>query len=157
MESVTTAARLRALRIRAGKSRLEVAQSIGLNPAWYNDLEQNEGELAATLTLFQAMQLASLLGVQIRDLFEAAPAATSPITLVDLPQRIRMHAAAMGIGIERLESVIGWSLQDFMDSPVQVTAELPIAFLIAVAGELGIDWLSLAPETSTRKTSGGLR
>lgn len=123
-----------------------MAQSLGLNPAWYDDLEQNEGELASTLTLFQTMQLASLLGVRMRDLFEAGPPTTSSITLVDLPERIRAHASGSGISIETLEDEIGWNVQDFLDSPVPVVAELPIAFLMAIAEQLGIDWLSLAPE-----------
>ena len=150
---MNTAARLRgALRIRAGKSRLEMARALGLNPAWYDDLEQNDGELASTLTLFQTMQLASLLGVHLRDLFETGPPTTSPIALVDLPQRIRAHVARSGMSIEALEDVIGWNVQDFLEAPVQVAAELPIAFLIAIAKQLGIDWLSLAPEDDTKES-----
>lgn len=142
--NITT--RLRALRIRAGKSRVEMAHSLGIDPAWYEDLEHKDGELAATLTLFQATQLASLLGVRLRELFDAPSCAPTPISLVDLPGRIRSHAAHTRVSIEALEAALGWDLRDFLESPVQVAAELPIAFLMAIAAHLGIDWLSLTPE-----------
>lgn len=141
-----TADRIRALRIRAGKSRLEMAQSLGLNSAWYDDLEQREGELAATLNVFQAMQLASLLGVRLHELFDAGAPAHPRIPLIDLPERILAHATGAGISVEQLEREVGWDLRDFLDAPVQVAAELPLAFLMAIASPLGIDWLSLAPE-----------
>jgi transcriptional regulator with XRE-family HTH domain len=140
------ATRLRALRIRAGKSRLEMAQSLGIDPAWYEDLEQKDGELTATLTLFQATQLASLLGVRLRELFDAQSSAPSPISLVDLSSRIRSDAAHSRVSIEALEAALGWDLRDFLESPVQVAAELPVAFLMAIAAHLRIDWLSLTPE-----------
>lgn len=146
--------RLRALRIRAGKSRLEMVQRLGIDPAWYEDLEQKDGELAATLTLFQATQLASLLGVRLRELFDAQSCAPPPMSLVDLPGRIRSHAAQTRMSIEALESRIGWGLQDFLDSPVTVAAELPVAFLMSIAGELGFDWLSLAPEDGSGESTG---
>jgi DNA-binding XRE family transcriptional regulator len=140
-----TAAQIRALRIRAGKTRAEMAKTLGLNEAWYADLEQRDEELASTLTLFQAMELASALGVGLRDLVEGSPAAEL-IPLMELPDLIRARMSRDGLSIEELEDKIGWELKPFLDSPLQGAAEFPIVFLQAIAMYLGINWLALVPE-----------
>jgi hypothetical protein len=48
--------------------------------------------------------------------------------------------------IEQFEDSVGWELHDFLKSPVRLAAELPIAFLQAIAAALGISWLSLVPD-----------
>jgi transcriptional regulator with XRE-family HTH domain len=143
---VGTASRIRSLRIRAGKSKPDVAERLGLNAAWYDDLEQNDDELASTLTLFQAMDLASVLDVTLRELVSGEAAGEEPIPLVELPERIRDHVARTGLSVEALEAQVGWSLDDFLASPVTVTAEVPVAFLQALAAPLAIDWLRLVPD-----------
>lgn len=140
-----TAARVRGLRIRAGKSPAEMTQLLGLNPAWYADLEQHDDELASTLTLFQAMQLASILGVRLHDLLDEPPVSGQRISLMELPDRIVAHTKREGITVEQFEDRVGWELGEFLKSPVQTAAELPILFLQAVAAALGINWLALVP------------
>jgi transcriptional regulator with XRE-family HTH domain len=39
---MVTAARIRGLRIRAGKPQAEMSQLLGLNLAWYSDLEKRD-------------------------------------------------------------------------------------------------------------------
>jgi transcriptional regulator with XRE-family HTH domain len=140
------AARVRALRIRAGKSQAEMAQRLGLNIAWYADLEALDDELASTLTIFKAMELASNFGVTLHELLEEPPVADGRIALMELPDRILAHAKREGISIEQLEERVGWELHDFFGSPVQFAAEFPIQFFQAVATELGINWLALIPD-----------
>jgi transcriptional regulator with XRE-family HTH domain len=141
-----TAAQIRAFRIRAGKTRAEMAKSLGLNEAWYGDLEQRDEELASTLTLFQAIELASALGVRLRDLVPGSPAPGELIGLMELPDVIRARISRDGISIEQLEARIGWDLEEFLDSPLQVATELPIVFLQAIATHLDISWLAFVPE-----------
>ena len=140
------AARIRALRVRAGKSQAHVAGSLGLNSAWYADLETRDDELAATLTMFKAMELASLLDVSLHDLFDAPAAGNAHLPLIDLPDRITAHAKRARMSIEQLEEKTGWDLREFLASPVQAAAELPILFFQAVATELGMNWLILVPD-----------
>lgn len=137
---------IRTARIRAGKSKAEVAAHLGLNAAWYDDLEQRDDELAATLTIFQAMDLAALLGVRLGDLFGDDALPGQPVAIIDLPERIREHLVSAGLSLDQFEDQVGWELGPFLASPVQVAAELPIAFFQALAATLGIHWLSLAPE-----------
>lgn len=141
-----TAAQIRAYRVRAGKSSGEVAQHLGLNDAWYQDLEHHDDELAFTLTLFQAIELASVLGVRLRDLITEDPLPDQSIPLMDLPSHINAHVARKGISIEQFEEEVGWELREFLRSPIKVAAESPLIFLQAIAEHLGINWLSIVPD-----------
>jgi transcriptional regulator with XRE-family HTH domain len=140
-----TAAQIRSCRVRAGKSPGEMAERLGLNAAWYDDLEQHDDELASTLTLFQAMELASLLGVHLRDLLNDRDPAGEGISLMELPSRINAHVEREGISIRQFEDQVGWELSEFLTSPVKAAAELPIMFLQTISAPLGINWLSLVP------------
>ena len=145
-----TAAQIRSFRVKAGKSRAEVAQHLGINAAWYDDLEQYDDELVSTLTLFQAMNLAELLGVRLSDLVETAACSSGQhISLVTLPSRIRAYATQNGISIEQLADQVGWELDEVMDSPLKGAAEHPIIFLQTLAGQLGINWMCLIPPENT--------
>jgi len=141
-----TAECIRAFRIKTGRSKDEMVERLGLNPAWYEDIEKNDDELASTLTLFQALDLAALLGVSLHELFPERDAPATRIELVALPALIETHVAAKGISIVQLEKQTRWPLADFMTAPVQTAAELPLAFFQSLASTLGFDWLSLIPE-----------
>ncbi|MEK6593930.1 MAG: helix-turn-helix domain-containing protein [Pseudomonadota bacterium] len=141
-----TAAQIRSNRIRAGKSQAEVAERLGLNAAWYADLEQRDEELASTLTIFQAMELAAILGMRLGDLLSDGTVPDQHISIVELAERINAHVARAGISIDQFEDQVGWELRAFLDSPFKVACEFPIMFLQATAGHLGINWLSLIPD-----------
>ncbi len=143
-----TAARLRAYRIRAGKSQADLAKSLDLNIAWYADVESRDGELAATLTMFKAMELASILEVPLHELLDAPPVSGKSITLIELPDHILAYAKHAGITVEQLEEQMGWELRDFIARPIQGATELPIRFFQTVATLLGINWLLLVPDES---------
>lgn len=144
--SAGIAENIRSARIRAGKTRAEVAAQLALNPAWYDDLEQRDGELAATLTLFQGVALAELFGLRLADLFGETVPVGERIALPELPERIHAHVAAKGMSLEVFEEQLGWELGPFMDAPVQLATELPMAFFQALAAVLGIHWLLLVPD-----------
>jgi transcriptional regulator with XRE-family HTH domain len=141
-----TATQIRNYRVRAGKSADEIARQLGINNAWYSDLEHHDDELVSTLTLFQAIELASVLGVRLRDLLSEKALPGKNVSLADLPSHIKVHVAHKGISIEQFEEEVGWALREFLQAPLKVAAESPIIFLQAVAGHLGIDWLSLVPD-----------
>lgn len=143
---ISVAENIRNARIRAGKSRAEAAAHLALNPAWYDDLERRDGELAATLTLFQGVALAELFGLRLVDLFGETAPPGARMALPDLPERIRAHVAAAGISLSQFERQLGWELEPFMEAPVQLATELPIAFFQALAGALGVHWLLLVPD-----------
>jgi hypothetical protein len=92
------------------------------------------------------MDLASILGVHLRDLLGDGASPEESISIAELPERINAHVARQGISVEQFEDQVGWELRDFLSSPINGAAELPIVFLQAVASPLGIDWLSLVPD-----------
>ena len=143
-----TAARIRAYRIRAGKSQADLAKSLDLNIAWYVDVESRDGEFAATLTMFKAMELASILEVPLHELLDAPPVTGKGMTLIELPDHILAYAKYAGVSVEQMEEQIGWELRDFLARPIQGATELPIRFFQAVATLLGINWLLLVPDES---------
>ena len=94
------------------------------------------------------MELASIFGVTLQELLDAPPVTGERIALVELPDRILARAKRDGISVEQLEERVGWELQAFLGSPVQLAAEFPIRFFQALATTLGINWLALVPEES---------
>jgi transcriptional regulator with XRE-family HTH domain len=140
-----TARRIRAFRIRAGKSQADVARKMDLNIAWYADLETRNEEFASTLTMFKVMELASILGVPLHELLDEPVFAGDRLALIDLPQHIVAHADRERISIEQLENRVGWELREFIAAPVQSASEMPIEFFQAIAATLGISWLALLP------------
>ncbi len=139
-----TAAQIRSYRVRAGKSSSEVAHRVGINEAWYADIEQDDDELASTLTLFQAIELAAALGVGLHDLV-GEEGEREAVPLMELPSLIRGHLERAGMPMQEFEEEVGWDLEEFMQSPLKMAAESPIAFLQAVTGRLGMSWLCLVP------------
>jgi transcriptional regulator with XRE-family HTH domain len=137
---------IRAFRVRAGKTKAEMVERLGLNAAWYEDLERNDDELASTLTLFQAMELASVLAVTVRELMAGDAVPDELIPLLELPDRIREHMSRDGISIEQLEDQVGCELRLFLDSPLLAAAEHPLRCLQGIARYLGINWLALVPD-----------
>jgi transcriptional regulator with XRE-family HTH domain len=141
-----TAEKIRTCRVRAGKSAQQVASDLGLNDAWYSDLETYDDELASTLTLFQAHQLASLLGVGLPDLLVEDVQSAEKIGLLDVPSKIKAHISAEDLSIEDLEELVGWELKQFLESPVASAAEMPVSFLRDLSNHLGVSLLSLLIE-----------
>ncbi len=137
---------LRNFRIRAGKSQAEVAARLQINPAWYADLERHADQLAATLTLFQAIDLAATLGVRLNELVGAQAAVEAHIPVMELPARIAAYLAVQGITALAFEQQLDYPLRDFMRAPLKEAAELPLEFFQRLGSRLGFDWLALVPE-----------
>jgi DNA-binding XRE family transcriptional regulator len=143
---MSIAATLRSHRIRAGKSQADLAAELQLNPAWVQDLERRDDELAATLSLFQAMELAAAVGTDLRTLF-AGDAPTGPhVSIIELPGLIRALLEREGSTVDALEDELGWEIAPLLEAPLQAATEMPLAFLQAVAARLAIPWLALIAE-----------
>src|SRR6267154_627371 len=56
-----TAERIHALRLKSGRTELELAGELGLTIHSYSDLEQHDGELESSVSIAQALKLAKLL------------------------------------------------------------------------------------------------
>lgn len=140
------AVNLRNHRIRAGKSRSDLASELQLNAAWVQDLERRDEELASTLSLFQAMELAAAVGTDLRTLFADDTPAGPHVSIIELPGRVRALLADEGITVEALSDELGWDVAPLVEAPLQAATEMPLAFLQDVAARLGIPWLALIAE-----------
>lgn len=140
------AATLRSHRIRAGKSQTDLATELGLNPAWIQDLERRDGELAATLSLFQAMELAAAVGTDLSTVFAVDAPVGSHVSIIELPGLVRALLDRERRTVADLEDELGWEIAPLLEAPLQVATELPLAFLQALAARLGIPWLALIAE-----------
>jgi len=144
-----TAESIRAHRVRAGKSAQQVAADLGINDAWYADLERYDDELWSTLTLFQAKHLAELIGVQLSDLLVENEHPGRRVGLLDLPSVIRKYIEDEQLSVEEFENLTGWEIQEFLESPVAAAAAMPIAFLRDLSNHLDISLLGLLFEERT--------
>jgi len=140
------AATLRSHRIRAGKSQTDLADELRLNPAWIQDLERRDGELAATLSLFQAMELAAAVGTDLRTIFATDAPVGPHVSIIELPGMVRALLDREGRTVADLEDELGWEIVPLLEAPLQVATELPLAFLQALAARLGIPWLAMIAE-----------
>jgi len=140
------AATLRSHRIRAGKSQTDLAAELRLNPAWIQDLERRDGELAATLSLFQAMELAAAVGTDLCTIFAADAPVGPHVSIIELPGMVRALLDREGRTVADLEDELGWEIVPLLEAPLQVATELPLAFLQALAARLGIPWLAMIAE-----------
>jgi transcriptional regulator with XRE-family HTH domain len=141
-----TANRLRWHRVCAGRSAAEVAEALGIDAAWYADLERDDAGLAATLNVFQALQLAGILNVRLDEL-TGAPEPGRRVALVELPHVVRSHAGTHSVA--ELSAKLGWDVGGFLEAPVETAAAVPLALLQRLAAEVGVDWRYLVPADDT--------
>ena len=132
-----------------GKSAQEVAADLGINDAWYADLERYDDELASTLTLFQAKHLATLVSAPLSDLLIENEHCARRVSLLDLPALIRTYIEAEQLSLEEFEDLIGWEVERFLESPVASAAEMPIAFLRDLSNHLDVSLLALLVDERT--------
>jgi len=122
-----------------------MAHLLGINIHWYYDLERHDDELIATLSLAQALQLATQLGVSLHDMLEVSFRPEDAVMLQDLPKLIEGHLASDGITVDEFSDRIGWDLARFLAAPVEVGFGLPIMFFQDLADGLGIPWPDVLP------------
>jgi transcriptional regulator with XRE-family HTH domain len=137
--------RIKALREATGRSQHEMAEAVGVNLPWYYDLEAFADELQTTLDLRQVHQLATALGVTLREL--VAPEGRDPRSgdrtpLEEVVRRLRASTEARGLST--VEDKVGWGLTGFLEQPEVWDA--PLFFLMDVCSYVQIDWFSVVPE-----------
>lgn len=140
----TTGDRLRAYREKAGHQPEGLADQIGITPNWFEDLENNEGELEETLDLDQIRKLALLLNVGMAQLLTGSPVppGTAPMSFKDLARHVRRRLETEP-GLESLEERTGWDLADYLKRPDTEGWGQRIQFYKDVCGALGVDWVGI--------------
>lgn len=137
-------ARLRAYREKAGLQPEGLADSIGVTPLWYEDLENNEGDLEDSLDLEQIRKLALQLRVGMAQLLTGAPVppGTRPLDFREVARLLRRRLEDVP-GLEALEEKSGWDLGAFLKRPDTEGWGQRAPFFRDLGKALGFDWLGV--------------
>jgi transcriptional regulator with XRE-family HTH domain len=138
------AARLKALRIKAGKDTGNLADAIGISGTWFDELEEEDGLLEDSLDLEQIRKLALLLNVGMAHLLTGSPLppGLAPIDFKALARHLRRRLETEA-SLESLEERIGWDLGAFLKRPETEGWGQRVVFFQAVCMELKLDWLGV--------------
>ncbi len=122
----------------------DVADQIGINEAWYSDLEDQAGEMESSLDLAQIHKLAVVLETTPYYLILGGnpDAEVRPMTFQDLKTQIEMHMTVNGVSREQMEELTGWELTGFLHNPQEGWNHY-IAFFQDICRVLDLDWRGL--------------
>jgi transcriptional regulator with XRE-family HTH domain len=137
--AVSTSARFRAARERAGLSIAETAARAGVSEPCVWDLEAHDDELmtvysAAALQRFAlAFSVApcELVGTGERD---------DPISADKLASMIREHRRMRNITLEQFGEAAGWDVSKAADAPQLLLTDFSLDGIRDICRELGVDW-----------------
>jgi transcriptional regulator with XRE-family HTH domain len=138
------AARLKALRIKAGMEAGNLADAIGISGTWFDELEEEDGLLEDSLDLEQIRKLSLLLNVGMAHLLTGSPLppGLAPIDFKALARHLRRRLETEA-SLETLEEIIGWELGGFLKRPETEGWGQRVVFYQAVCLELKLDWLGV--------------
>ena len=153
--------RLKALRVKAGLEPENLADQIGINAIWYDDLENGEVDMDDTLDLDQIRKLSLLLGVGMSHLVvgHPLPPGVKPLSFLELARHLKRKlaegvdteagagnmsgAADYQANLDALEETVGWSLDAFLKSPNMEGWGQRMPFFKDVCGSQYLDWMGI--------------
>ena len=140
----TAGERLKSLREKVGLQAGNLADEIGINAVWFEELENGEAALEETLDLEQLRKLSLLLGVGLATLVTGSPLPPDlrPISFKDLARHIRRRLETE-TGLDALEEKSGWDLGAFLKRPDPEGWGQRVPFFRDVCAALGLDWLGI--------------
>jgi transcriptional regulator with XRE-family HTH domain len=136
--------RLKSLREKVGLRAENLADEIGINPIWFEELETGEAALEESLDLEQLRKLSLLLGVGLATLVTGSPLPpdSRPVSFKDLARHLRRRLETEP-GLDALEEKTGWDLGAFLKRPDPEGWGQRVPFFRDVCRVLGLDWLGI--------------
>lgn len=136
------AQRIRALRLKSGRSESELADALGVTPQAYADLERFDSEADSVISIRQALNLARLLDTDIAALLgERAEAAPVPIAAVRAALIAQLERSPDSR--EALEDAIDWDIGPFLEAGADWSTVYTLEFLRRLAALVNLDWRRL--------------
>jgi transcriptional regulator with XRE-family HTH domain len=136
------AQRIRALRLKSGRSESELADSLGVTRQAYADLERFDSEVDSVISTHQALNLARLLDTDIAALLgESAEAAPVPIAAVRAALIAQLERSPDSR--EALEDAIDWDIGPFLEAGAEWSTVYTLEFLRRLATLVDLDWRRL--------------
>ncbi len=124
-----------------GLSAEFIADKLGINKAWYFDLESESTELSYTLYLWQLEELMHILGLSMTDLFPGhIPSGGGTLSIAEVRDRLCLYLQREGISIAQFEEEAGWSgIEEFLEDP-DSAGNWNLEQLADVCERLSIHW-----------------
>jgi len=136
---IHAAERIQALRAKAGLSEQELAGELGITIHSYRDLEQHDEEIETSISIAQALKLASLLKTDLLTLLgETEIPVKMPIARVRSALNAQLGNSAEAR--ELMEDTINWDLGPFLDGSVEWTTVYTVDFVRQLATAIEVDW-----------------
>lgn len=136
---------IQSARERAGRTRQDIAESIGLSLEEYCDIEDHPDELK-DYTPETIASLLSLLGLSWREILRSPGADESNVVslaYVELSDMVRDKCARDNISVADFEEQAGWDVHVYLEAPSAIPSVCPLASIIDVARVLSVDWRRL--------------
>jgi transcriptional regulator with XRE-family HTH domain len=136
---ISTAERIQALRLEAGRSEQELAVELGLTIHSYGDLERHDEELESAVSIAQALKLAKLLNTDLLTLLgETEIPVKMPIARVRSALNAQLGNSAEAK--ELMDDTLNWDLGPFLEGSEEWTTVYTIDFVRRLAAAIEVDW-----------------
>jgi transcriptional regulator with XRE-family HTH domain len=135
--------RIKHIREARGLDPHKLAREIGVNSAWYYDLESEREDWSDEISIQGLRKLARALDVSPSSLLRTGNEVLStPSVFVE---HLRKHLESLGVSALAFSERIGWDVTPLFEDPGRV-GELNATGLRAICAELGLDWLVVIDE-----------
>jgi transcriptional regulator with XRE-family HTH domain len=138
-DAISTSARFRTARERAGLSIAETAARAGTSEPAVWDLEGNEDELMTAYSAADLQRFAGVLSVAPKELVGTEPS-DAPISAGDLASAIREHCRLQGVTADEFGDEVGWDVSEAVGDPQLLLTDFSIDGIHDICRGLGIDW-----------------
>lgn len=147
-EEPSVAKRILQARERAGIAADALAESVGLEPMAYYDLEHYDDEAFTTVSLAQLCAVARAVRLSPRLLLapEFISSTGTTISMQDVVQGIRRRIAADHLTPAAFSDAAGWDVSAALEDPESAWAGWCVDTLRDVCEQVGIDWRAVVPE-----------
>jgi transcriptional regulator with XRE-family HTH domain len=134
--------RLKAARIRSGKTPAEIAALSGVELASYYDLENHPDELTSTISLRDLANLCRVLGIDTSSL--VSNESINKISLSDVSTGIKNYLQAHSLSSSAFADQVGYDIAPALKTPGAILG-WNLDGLRAVCTKIGINWLAAIP------------
>jgi hypothetical protein len=138
-DAISTSARLRTARERAGLSIAETAARAGISEPAVWDLEGNEDELMMVYSAADLQRFADVLSVAPEELV-GTESSDAPISAGNLASAIREHCRLEGVTADEFGDAVGWDVSKAADEPQLLLTDFSVDGIRDICRGLGIDW-----------------
>jgi transcriptional regulator with XRE-family HTH domain len=137
--AVSTSARFRAAREKAGLTIAQTAARIGVSEPSVWDLETHDDELMMVYSPAELQRFAWAFSVAPRELV-GTKERNDPISADELASAIREHCRVRKMSIDEFGDAAGWDVSKAADAPQLLLSHFSLDGIQDICRELGVDW-----------------